>query len=84
MEVGKNVLVVSSNNPDVGESEERIDASYTGEPFRISFNSRYLTDVMGALDCEEIAMEMKDESSAVLLRDGADDDFLGVVMPMRL
>jgi DNA polymerase-3 subunit beta len=83
-EISDNLLTLSSNNPDVGESEEKIEVDYGLESMSISFNSRYFIDVLTALDTEELTLELKDEQSPALIRDSKDDKFMAVIMPMRL
>jgi DNA polymerase-3 subunit beta len=84
IEVTKNLLRLSSSNPDIGESEEKVEAEYVKEPFTISFNSRYLIDVLSALSADRVLIEANDETSPVVVKDEQDEGFLAVIMPMRL
>lgn len=80
-------LVISAHDPDKGECEERIEITYTGPEVRAGFNYRYLLDVLGAIEGEEISMEVIDTLSPTILREveGEDgDDALFIVMPMRI
>jgi DNA polymerase-3 subunit beta len=77
-------LTISSNNPDVGESEETIDIEYNEEKLSIAFNARYFTEVLNALDCEDVVMELDNESTPVMIKDTQDENFTAVIMPMRI
>jgi DNA polymerase-3 subunit beta len=77
-------VVVSTNNPDLGEAREDLSVSYEGEPLTTGFNARYLLDVLGAVDAPEVILEFKDALSPCLIREPAQEGFLCVVMPMRV
>ncbi|MFQ5542138.1 MAG: DNA polymerase III subunit beta, partial [Candidatus Binatia bacterium] len=48
-------------------------------------NARYLMDMLGVLgDDADVGVELKDELSPSLLRKEGDEEYLYVVMPMRL
>jgi len=78
---------ISSQNPELGEARESIEASYDGEALQIGFNGQYLLDFLNASGSKEVRLELKDDSSQGLLRpagDGDGRDYCYVVMPMRL
>lgn len=84
MEFTKDRLTVSSRNPEVGEIVEFVDVDYMGSPLSVLFNPKYVSDVLVALDCEAVLIEINDNSSPAVLKDPEDEDFLAVIMPMRL
>ncbi|MBI2361250.1 MAG: DNA polymerase III subunit beta [Deltaproteobacteria bacterium] len=78
-------VVISANNPDLGEATEEIEVEYEGKPMTVGFNARYLIDVLSVLgEGAGIELEVKDEVSPSLLRKRGDEGYLYVVMPMRL
>jgi DNA polymerase III subunit beta len=78
-------VMISANNPDLGEAVEEIEVEYQGRALTVGFNARYLIDVLSVLGEEtEVEIELKDEVSPSLLRKVGDDGYLYVVMPMRL
>ena len=80
-------LEVSSQNPELGEARETIEASYQGQGLQIGFNGQYLLDFLNVADFSEVSFELKDDSSQGLLvpsGDASDQDYRYVVMPMRL
>ena len=46
LEFANSQLVISSNNPDVGNAVETIPASIEGPDITIAFNAQYIMDVM--------------------------------------
>src|SRR5712672_2820230 len=86
MRVEKNELKVSSSNTETGESEDSIEAPYTGDPLTIGFNAQYLVDFLKAAGTSEVRLELKDAQSAGQFRPAEGDDFKYryIVMPMRI
>lgn len=81
LEEGK--MVLSSNNPEMGEANEEVTASFAGEGFSTGFNARYLLDALSVLEGEEATLEFKDALSPCLIKEEG-KGFLAVVMPMRV
>ncbi|MCE2530999.1 MAG: DNA polymerase III subunit beta [Acidimicrobiia bacterium] len=77
-------LTLSARAQDVGEATEEVAASYEGEDLVIAFNAQYLHDGVEALDCEEIALLTADKLKPALLRSPEEDNFLYVLMPLRI
>lgn len=84
LQLEKNTLLLSTNNPEVGEANEELSIDYTGESISIGFNSRYLMDVLMAMDKETITLELNDSLSPCLVKEEGNDAYKCVVMPMRV
>lgn len=84
IQLEKNQLVLSTNNPEVGEATEELPVDYTGEAITIGFNSRYLMDVVSAIDRPTITLELNDSLSPCLITEEGDEHYKCVVMPMRV
>ncbi len=81
----KDRMVISSNNPDLGEAEEDIDIEYNNEEMEIGFNARYLIEPLSIIDGEQVSIEIKDNVSPVVLKPlTGSDESLFIIMPMRL
>jgi DNA polymerase III subunit beta len=77
-------LMLSTNNPEVGEASEELAVDYKGDGVAIGFNSRYLMDVLSAMDRQTIALELNDALSPCLITEEGDEHYKCVVMPMRV
>ena len=84
LQLEKNQLMLSTNNPEVGEANEEIAIDYKGDSLSIGFNSRYLMDVLTAMDGENITLELNDALSPCLIKEAGNDSYKCVVMPMRV
>jgi DNA polymerase-3 subunit beta len=84
LQLEKGQLQLSTNNPEVGEANEELSVDYQGESLVIGFNSRYLMDVLAAMDGPTITLELNDPLSPCLLKEAGNNDYRCVVMPMRV
>lgn len=80
---GKEVEVFAAN-PDVGEYKNKIQAAATNSDTSVSFNYRYLADVLGVIEEEEIFFGINQGQAPSLVRNKEDASFLYVLMPIRL
>ncbi len=77
-------LVLSVNNPEGGSATEEIDVGYSASPLEIGFNARYLLDIAGQLESDDVVFKLANSGSPTVVRDSADDTALYVLMPMRV
>ena len=84
MNISKDVVQLSVNNPNSGEGTENINAKFNSDDLNISFNSRYLTDIVSQIENESIIINLKDAGSPVLITDFSDKNSFHVVMPMKI
>ena len=80
----KNVLRVSSDNPDLGEAKEELDVTFTAQPVQVGFNARYFMDILTEMNGDEIRIELAGELDPALVRPIDNAQYVGVVMPMRM
>ena len=50
----------------------------------IGFNARYMIDSLNVLDVSEIIFEFNNELSPVIIRSGEHENFLGIIMPLKI
>ena len=76
-------MTVSARAEEIGEHRGDIDVKIEGDASKIAFNSRYLQDVLQALDdVSEVALETTSPSSPGVIRPIGNDRYVHVVMPM--
>lgn len=83
-EISDNSMEISSSNPELGEAREELEVKYSGNKIITRFNARYLIDVLNVATSDEIKLILKDEMSPAILKQADTDNFVSVVMPMRL
>ena len=84
MTISKETLQLSVNSPNSGEGIENINVKFNSSDMNISFNSRYLIDIISQIENELITINLKDAGSPVLIKDLSDKDSFHVVMPMKI
>jgi DNA polymerase-3 subunit beta len=77
-------LALSTNNPDLGEAREDLDVDYHGDPLKIGFNFRYISDVLTTISENEVELELTDELSPGVVRGVGSEGYRAVIMPMRI
>src|SRR5215831_2143635 len=79
------VLEITSDNPDLGEAREELEADYKGAELLIGFNAKYMIEVISQIDDDEVRLELGGELDPAVVRPGsAKNEYLGVIMPMRI
>jgi DNA polymerase-3 subunit beta len=84
LELGQGQLIISSNNPDLGDAREELDVDYAGDSLTVGFNARYLLDAVSAIRTKEVRLSFHDELSPCRITPPEDESSLAVVMPMRI
>jgi len=76
---------IDSDNPNLGEGRDEVDAVFEGQDIVVCFNGKYFIDIISVLESEEISVELNDDEDAAVIRDVSDvPAFLGIVMPMKV
>ncbi len=75
------VLIVGKS-AERGDSEGMLDATAEGEPLDISFNIRYLIDVLRVIKEERVVFQSNGAENPGVLKPENRDDFTHVIMPM--
>src|SRR3990172_1602991 len=75
-------MTISARAEEVGDNQGEIDAVVEGEPGKIAFNAKYLTDVLNVLSVRQVALETNSPSSPGFLRPVGQDTYVHVIMPM--
>lgn len=75
---------LSVSRQDVGGETEHVEAEYVGEEMTIAFNSRYLNDGVNAVEEEHVVLDVLDPLKPGVIRGGEGEEFLYLLMPVRL
>ena len=75
-------LFISSRAEEVGENTGDVEAEVEGSEGKIAFNSKYLSDVLGVIGKDKVALEMTTSSSPGVIRPVDGESYIHVVMPM--
>ena len=85
LEVEPGKMTLLSDNPDLGRATEDVAIDgYDGEQLVIAFNARYMRDILTILSTEKVELALNESLSPGLFREFQSDDYLFVIMPMRI
>ncbi len=76
-------VIVSAETPEFGEGHDEVDATVTGTPLEISFNARYVLDVLKVLQDDEVMIEMGAKIAPAVFTTAKDAGYSYILMPLR-
>ncbi|HEX6510306.1 MAG TPA: DNA polymerase III subunit beta [Chloroflexota bacterium] len=82
-EAGVGNIVISGAAAELGEDRGEIDAVVNGSSARVQFNSRYVSDVLGAVQSAQVGLEISGPNSAAVFKPIDSVDYTHVIMPMH-
>lgn len=68
----------------LGKINDSIKAEITGTEVTIGFNNKYMQDALRASECDRLKMEINGAISPIIILPPDGDDFLFLVLPVRL
>jgi len=77
-------VTISANTPDMGEAKEEFEIPYNDEELQIAFNSKYVLDVLKNIGTEKMFLELTQPLNPGVFKPSDDQDYLCVIMPMRV
>jgi DNA polymerase III subunit beta len=63
---------------------EEIDITYSGEEMDVGFNVNYLIDAISVISKESLLFEVGSGIKPSTIRETEDDDYLCIVMPLKI
>jgi DNA polymerase III subunit beta len=84
VETRDGTLVITAESGSVGRAHEEVEVIKEGEDIKMAFSSKYLLDVVGAIDTETLEVELTGQMKPALLRPQGQENYRCVVMPMQV
>jgi DNA polymerase III, beta subunit len=77
-------LLISSNIPEIGNVEEKVEIdTKADESVKIAFSSRYMMDALKIFESNEIELKYNGEVKPIIITDGENDNLLQLILPIR-
>jgi DNA polymerase III subunit beta len=85
LEIGGGECRVIVNDPETGSAMAKLPCSYDGDSIEVGYNSGYLVDAVKTVmaDGKDFTLNIEDHASPALIT-GSREDFISVLMPMRI
>lgn len=77
-----NELIISSNSPEIGKVEEKMNISYDKE-ISISFSSKFMLDAIKSFNKEKIILCMNNDYSPIVIKNSEDSSLVQLVLPIK-
>ncbi len=79
-----NLMVLTSQNADLGNAKDEQAVIYNGEPLKLGFNCRYFIDTLQVMNCDTVEAFINSNNSPCLMKSDTDEGFISIIMPMQL
>lgn len=79
----KDEIEISSQSSGIGQACEKISLSYDGQEEKIAFNGQYLLEGINSGE-ENIVLEIIDGQKPGIIKNKDNDDYLYLIMPVRV
>ncbi len=83
MKIEKGVITLQTKSQGVGEGVSEVECQQDGEDMSVSFNIKYLYDVLRAADGKTLEIRLNSPSEPVVFED-KEKRFLHVIMPIQV
>ena len=77
-------LLVSTDETKVGEEKAEVVIKMDGENNKISLNSQYMLDVLTYVTDEKIILEISDKLSPAVIKPIKREDYVYIIMPLKV
>ncbi len=75
-------VTVAGQSQEKGDAHSPLDASVEGQTVEVSFNIKYMIEVLNVVREDQVVLEMSGPTSPGVIRPAGRDDFIHVIMPM--
>ncbi len=79
----KEIVEISSQNPETGEYHSLLPGKIKGQGEEISFNYRFLNNGLLNIKSSEVIFELNGEAGPGVLKPVGDTSYIYVVMPIK-
>ena len=83
LETKNDLMILSSNIPEIGNVEEKIKIDKCSKDIKISFSSKYMMDALKTFESEEIELCFNGEIKPIILNYVDNSDITQLILPIR-
>ncbi|MBW2658422.1 MAG: DNA polymerase III subunit beta [Deltaproteobacteria bacterium] len=84
LKIENDLMILSSQNADLGNAKDKQSITYSGEPLNLGFNCRYFIEALQVMESETVEAYINSNNSPCLMKGGDDIGFISIIMPMQL
>jgi len=79
-----NLMVLTFNDPDVGEATDEMEVGYNGEEMVVGYNIGYFLNAVEVIDEQQVSFEIGVNNKPSIVRGAGNDRYSCIVMPLKL
>ena len=84
LETKDDFLIISSNIPEIGNVEEKVELlEKVDNNIKIAFSSKYMMDAIRVFEGKEIALKFNGEIKPIIIDDAEGSNLLQLILPIR-
>ena len=85
LEIKENNLIITSNTPEIGKVEEKMEITKDSNvDFKISFSARYMMEALRSLQSDKIEILFSGDMKPIILKNLDDDSLIQLILPIRI
>ena len=83
-ECEENELIVSSNSPEIGRVEEKMDVEKNNDNnIKIAFSSKFMMDALRTIESKDVVLCFNNDVQPIIIKDDKDKTLLQLILPIK-
>jgi DNA polymerase-3 subunit beta len=83
-ETNGNELTISSNTPEIGKVEEKLDISKSNDSdIKIAFSSKYMMEALRTINSQDIRILLNSDIKPIILKTDEDENLIQLLLPIK-
>ena len=80
----ENEVIVSSNSPEIGRVEEKINVEKNNKnDIKIAFSSKFMMDAIRTIESKNVILKFNNEVQPIIIMDEKDETLLQLILPIK-
>lgn len=83
-ECNNNEIIVSSNSPEIGHVEEKMEVEKNNDNnINIAFSSRFMMDALRTVESKDVVICFNNDVKPIIIKDSKDETLLQLILPIK-
>ena len=83
-EIEENEVIVSSNSPEIGRVEEKMDVEKNNDNnIKIAFSSKFMMDALKTIESKSVVLCFNNDIQPIIIKDDKDKTLLQLILPIK-
>jgi len=84
LEIKENILIITSNSPEIGKVEEKLEIEKSNDlNLKISFSAKYMMDALKSLESEKVEITFNGEVKPIILKNKDMSNLIQLIVPIK-